>query len=178
MPKKNYFNVVTPVGRLLYANLIEPRLKYNSTTDYEYSVRFLIPKSEDVTQLKAAIEKARADGGLKDGWMNPLKDGDVDSKTAFDAGHWWMKVTTKNKKPVKDLMKKEVEDQTELYNGREARLSLGASFWESPNGQGVKLYLSGTLLMPGGEPFVPDAFSEFYSDAESVSDEAFDTDPF
>jgi len=175
--------VVTDKVRLSYCHLFEPFSSFEGQ-DPKYSVVILIPKSDTRTIKKikaaqqAALELGKAskfNGSIPKNWKNTLHDGDEEAdldKNPEYEGHYYMTVSNKTKPGVVDQALNAVIDQTEVYSGCYARVSLNAYAFNVSGSKGVSFGLNHVQKLEDGEPF--GSFSRAEDDFDVV--EGFESD--
>lgn len=157
--------VITGKVRLSWPNLFEPKV-IGDDGKLKFSVMALIPKTDKKT-VKALFDaeaQAKEEGKAKWGGKIPnnlkpsiIKDADEDG-TAEDyperAGHYYMSVSSDEKyRPgVVDQNVNPILDQTEIYSGVYARLSIGAFPYNNPKAKGVSFGLNHVQKMGDGAP--------------------------
>ena len=161
--------VVTGQVRLSFPYLFKPRQPAKGQDgDPKYSVMILIPKTDTATIEKIKAAEARAleigkatkfGSNFKMSSLAPsiIKDADEDG-TAEDyperAGHLYMTVSAReqNKPEVVDRYVKEILDQSEVYSGVYAKVSIGAfAYVYGDMKKGVSFGLNNVQILGGGE---------------------------
>ena len=133
MAKQNSTKVVTGIVRLSYANIWEAKAPL-SGGEPRYSCSQLIPKSdtETLNAIKAAIDCAIQEGIGKFGGKIPnkaqlklpLRDGDLERDDEAYKGCWFINAKSKTAPQVVDRNVKPILDQSEIYSGVYARVSI------------------------------------------------------
>lgn len=156
--------VVTGKVRLSFPYLFKPR-PGDEGNDAKYSVMLLIPKSDTMTMtaLRKAEEIATEQGvtskfGGKRTGLSPsiIKDGDEDG-TAEDyperEGMFYMTVNAQEsyKPQVVDRGLNPILDQSEVYSGAYARVSVSAFPYKREVKKGVSFGLNNVQILGGGE---------------------------
>lgn len=176
--------VVTGPVRLSFPNLFEPRARKEGAPK-KYSVLLLIPKSDKETlkKLKAAEAAAAEEGkNTKFGGRIPkfesiIHDGDESDLEIYpeQAGHYIMNVSSSEQyRPgIIDKNRNKVLDQSEVYPGVYARVSLDAYAYASPEKKGVTFGLGNVQVLGYGESLsgaikAEDEFDEFEVEEESL----------
>lgn len=156
--------VVTGKVRLSFPHLFEAQ-QVNGEGEPKYSVMILIPK--DDTATLEAIDAAQAEAAeigknTKFGGKVPanlasiIKDGDEDG-TAEDyperAGHIYMTVSSSQKfRPgVVDRNVNDIVDQSEVYSGVFAKVSMTAFPYTFGSKKGVSFGLNNVQVLGGGD---------------------------
>jgi hypothetical protein len=165
--------VTTGKVRLSFPYLFKPRQpSAGQDGEPKYSTMLLIPKTDKKTiaALRAAEKTALVNGaatlGLQDTskavlgqrGLSPsiIKDADEDG-TAEDyperAGHYYMTVNAQVtfKPEVVDRNLQEIIDQSEVYSGVYARVSLNAFAYKRPEKKGISFGLGNVQILGGGE---------------------------
>lgn len=132
----------TPVGRASYPAIFKPKLKYQKTDEYEYSIELLYDKKTDHSEFKKKCDLALAEvyGNDKKKWpaniVYPLADQEilidkiVQKGTGGSIDHLApgslyarFKTNAKNRPLVVDEDMNEVIDETKVYGGCFVRVS-------------------------------------------------------
>lgn len=163
----NSTKVITEKVRLSYCNLFTPRVG-DDGNDPKYSVCLLIPKTAKVTlaKIKKAMEAAKVAGIAKLGGKippnlkNPLHDGDVEKDLEENpeyAGCYYMNVSAKQKPVIvgteRDIDDKliPITDETEVYSGCYARVSINFAAYNWNGSKGIGAYLNNVQKLEDGE---------------------------
>lgn len=152
-------NIVTNKVRLSYVNLLRPRT--NDKGEEKYDVCILVPKSDKETLdlIKSAIEAAKAEWKSKFGKLppqlkQPLRDGDTERDTDEQPeykGHYFFNATSQKKPGVVDRHTNILTDETEVYSGMYARVSV--NFYPYSNeSKGIAAGLKNVQKLADGEP--------------------------
>ena len=135
--------------RLSYANLFEPR--ENKSGDLRYGTALIIPHDHpQVKELKASIDEAGEEKfGKKWASMlkksNPLHDADEDGKSDDDAnyeGCYYINTSSKRKPQVVDRQVQPILDESEIWSGCYANVSIAIFAFEVPENKGVSFGLN------------------------------------
>lgn len=158
--------------RLSYAQLFTPKADDNG--NLKYSVTCLIPKTDkdQVAKIKAAIEAAKKKDAAKIGTgasKNPLLDGDAQEDGVYkykgeeNRGHYLLRTSTQNKPGVVDQNVQPILDQSEVYSGCFANVSVNFYGYNSKTNKGVAPGLNNVQKVKDGEPLSggPRADDEF-----------------
>ena len=161
----NPTKVVTGKVRLSYTHLFSP-YAHNNGGEAKYSTTVLVPKSdlETKTRIDSAIEAAKQAG--KDKWNGvvppilavPVYDGDgvrpSDGMPFGDEckGHWVFTASSKQAPGVVDLGANPIMDQSEMYSGVYARVSVNFFPYNSNGKKGVGCGLNNVQKLTDGEP--------------------------
>lgn len=205
MPENTSTKVVTGKVRLSYPNLFKARAAEEGQ-DPKFSVEILVPKSDTRTVEKiraaqnaaAASDKGRkALGDSAPTWgsekfphkkfTDTLRDGDDDDENEGRperAGHWFMNVRSSAQyKPGvvnKDL--EEVSDQSEVYGGVYARVSMTAYAFSTQGNKGVSFGLNSVQVLGYGDSFgtaredAAEVFGDGFEDPDAPEDGEGDDD--
>ena len=128
----------------------------------KYSVSLLIPKDDEETiaAIHAAIDAAIEEGIAKFGGKKPnkaaiklpLRDGDVERDDDAYKGHYFVNANSTTPPQIVDRMVKPILDQTEVYSGCYARVSLNFYAFNSNGNKGVACGLGNIQKVRDGEP--------------------------
>ena len=194
--------VVTGRVRLSYPNLFKARAAEEGQ-DPKFSVEVLIPKTDTktVAKIRAAQNAAAEAGkGKKLGdviptWGSPsfphkkftdtLRDGDdadeADGRPERE-GHWFVNVRSdaKFKPGVVDKDRQQVLDESEVYGGVYARVSMSAYAFSVQGNKGVSFGLNSVQVLGYGDNFggaredAEEVFNDDFEDADAPEDGADD----
>jgi hypothetical protein len=157
--------VVTGKVRLSFPYLFEPRPAAKEGDQPKFSVMLLIPKSDKVTMkaLREAESEAKEigktskwSGKIPANLTSIIKDGDEDG-TAEDyperEGHYYMTVGSdpKYRPGVVDRRVQPIMDQSEVYSGVYAKVSITAFPFNKNGNKGVSFGLNNVQVLGGGE---------------------------
>jgi hypothetical protein len=191
----NSTKVITGKVRLSYPELFKAR-KANENADPKFSVEVLVPKTDTKTVAKiraAQNAAATSDQGVKAlGPQSPantyggekfngkkfgdtLRDGDDPDENEGRPereGHWFLTVRSSERyKPgVVDKDSNPVMDQSEVYGGVYARVSMAAFAFSTEGNKGVSFGLNNVMVLGYGDPFggarasAEDDFSDDFED--------------
>jgi len=150
--------LVTGVVRLSYANIWAP--KSINGGDEKYSVCLLIPKSDTktVNGIKKAIEEAKVEGSAKFGGKippalkTPLRDGDEErpDDEAY-AGHYFINANSKDRPQIVDARVQPILDQSEVYSGCYAKVSVAFYAFNTNGNKGIACGLGNIQKIKDGE---------------------------
>ena len=153
-------NIVTGKVRLSYAHVWEPAA-INDSSDLKYSVSIIIPKSdkETVNKIKKAIEQAKEDGKAKFGGKIPpnlklpLRDGDIErpDDPAYE-NSYFINATSKEKPQIVEKNVQPILDQSEVYSGCYARVSISIYPFNKEVNKGIGCGLGNIQKIADGEP--------------------------
>lgn len=162
----NILDVVTGKVRLSYVHLFTPYAAQQGQ-EPKYSTTILLPKSDITTKQKidAAINAAIQQGVSKN-WNGvrppilaiPIHDGDgvrPSDGMPFNAeckGHWVFTASSKQKVEVVDINLNPIMDQTQVYSGIYARVSIRFYPFNTNGKKGVGCGLYPVQKLEDGEP--------------------------
>lgn len=174
--------VVTGKVRLSYAHLFTPKANEDGK-DPKYSVSILIPKSDTETlrKIKAAVEAVKKDpasvqkwgGKLPPNLKTPLRDGDVEKPDHPEyAGHYFFNASSKQKPGIVDRNLQPILDQTEVYSGCYARVSVNFFAYNTSGNKGIGAGLNHVQKWADGEPLsgrsrAEDDFADAFSEEDN-----------
>jgi hypothetical protein len=157
---KEITKVVTGMVRLSFANIWEP--KSINGSDPKYSVSLIIPKEdkETIAEINAAIDAAIKEGIGKFGGKSPnkaaikmpLRDGDVEREDEAYKGCYFLNANSKTAPQVVDRRVKTVMDQSEVYSGCYAKVSINFYAFNTNGNKGVACGLGNIQKVKDGEP--------------------------
>jgi len=152
--------VTTGKVRLCFPHLFEP-YAYDPEDEPKYSAQLLIPKSDRETleklrkaEAEAATEAKAWGGKAPKSWTSIISDGDQADLERFPEreGNWVMSVNA-NKKFAPQVVDRNVQailDQTEVYSGVYARVSVTAFTFDFNGKKGVGFALGNVQILGGG----------------------------
>ncbi len=158
--------VVTGKVRLSYVHLFTPYANQPGA-EPKYSVTLLIPKSDIATKqrIDAAINAAIQDGvssrwnGVRPPQIHlPIHDGDgvrpSDGMPFGEEckGHWVMTASSKDKPEIVDLNLNPIINQSEVYSGIYAHVSVRFFAYNSNGKKGIGCGLGNVQKVSDGEP--------------------------
>ncbi len=165
MSNNNPTYVVTGKVRLSYAHLFTP---YSTNGgDAKYSVTILLPKSDYATKQRIdAATKAAAQAGISAKWNGaqppiiamPIHDGDgvrpSDGMPFGDEckGNWVFTASSKNAPQIVDLGLNPIINQSDVYSGIYARVSINFFAYNSNGKKGIGCGLGNVQKIEDGEP--------------------------
>lgn len=152
--------VTTGKVRLSFPRLFKPYSSDDSPP--KYSTMLMIPKSdrETLKKLRAAEEEAAHEGKAWGNrppkkWDSIIHDGDEEDLERYPEreGHWVMSVRSSAdfKPQVVDRHMNEILDQSEVYSGVYARVSVSAFTFDFQGKKGVSFGLNNVQILGGGE---------------------------
>lgn len=157
-------HVVTGVARLSYAHLTQPYGQNGQ--EPKYSVTVLVPKADTATmqRINAAMEAAIQDGAARL-WggrpamiPTPVYDGDgtrpSDGKPFGPEckGHYVFTTSSKNQPEIVDAFGNPIINQTEIYSGMYAHVSVDFYPYANSGRKGVGCGLGNVMKVQDGEP--------------------------
>ena len=198
MTEKRNTKVTTPLARLSFPSLFEPRPKMSGQGE-EYSCNLLFAKGTDLTAMKKlAFDACVAKWGEdkknwpvnlrninwkthlsqngKDGW--PFRDGDMQDYDGY-ADMISVRVSSSNRPAVFDRNVVPIMDKDEVYAGCYVHASVSAFAWhhQQSGNKGVSFGLLGIQKVKDGEPFsrraTPDDFAPYEEAADASEDTEF-----
>ena len=176
--------VVTGKVRLSYVHLFEPYASFEGN-DAKYSTVILVPKSDKktVAAIKAAQQaaleagKAKFNGAIPKNWKNTFRDGDDEDQVDHERnpeykGHYFMTVSNKQRPGVVDRSLNPIMDQSEVYSGCYARVSMNAFAFNVSGNKGVSFGLNHVQKLADGDPLGNITKAE--DDFEALDDDDMD----
>lgn len=158
----NDTKVVTGKVRLSYVHLFEPYSSFEGV-EPKFSTVILVPKTDVATvnaiktAQRIALENGKSSkfgGTIPKAWKNTFRDGDEEGdleKNPEYAGHYFMTVSNKTKPGLVDQAVNPIMDQTELYSGCYARVSITAFPFSASGSKGVSFGLNHVQKLADGE---------------------------
>ena len=153
-------NLITPMFRGSYCNLITPRVPGKKGAaqegkDPKYSILIVLPKDDPDTdkflkRLRVAIDEATTEKFGKPVAHQklkhfPIRDGDADDNEDF-AGHWLIPASSKFKPGALDSKGQKLFSEDQLYSGAWYRAAISVWAWDSDlGGRGVSVNLHNVL---------------------------------
>jgi hypothetical protein len=162
--------------RLSYANLFEAR--ENQSGDLRYSTALIIPKDHpQIDDLHALVDEVGEEKfGKKWASMrkktDPVHDADEDGKADDDPvyeGTFYINTSSKRKPQVVDRQVQPILDDSEIWSGCYANVSIAVFAFEVPENKGVSFGLNNVQKVKEGERLggAPNADEEF----EAIDDD-------
>lgn len=152
--------VVTGVVRLSYANVWSP-VSINDGTP-KYSVSLIIPKGDEKTlsDINAAIDNAIRDGAAKFGGKIPnkaslklpLRDGDIERDDEAYRDSYFLNANSRSAPQIVNSRVQPILDQSEVYSGCYARVSINFYAFNSNGNRGIACGLGNIQKVKDGEP--------------------------
>ena len=150
--------VVTNEVRVSYANVFTP--KSINGGDEKYSVSLIIPKSdtETIALINKAIDQAITDGVSKFGGKKPnkaalklpLRDGIEKDDEAYEDAYF-INCNSKTAPQIVDLNRQPITDETEVYSGCYARVSINFYAFNTNGNKGIACGLGNIQKTRDGE---------------------------
>ena len=170
--KTNARRVVTPLGRLSYANIFKPNA-INEGDVPKYSCELIFDKDEDIAALRAAANLAAEEkfgiGKVPKKLRSPFRDGEDRDQPAYE-GKIFIGARSKDRPGViVGPNRDECIDESEVYSGCYCRISVTAFAYDFQGNKGVSFALNHVWKVKDGESFGSriDAADEFESFAEA-----------
>lgn len=187
----NPAHVVTGKVRISYEHLFKP-YSPNGNGEPKYSCTVLVPKSDLATKQRIdAAVRAATEAGISKSWNGtrppmvavPVHDGDgprpSDGMPFGEEcrGHWVFTASSKQPPQVVDLGLNPIINQSDVYSGMYARVSITFFPYNSNGKKGIGCGLNNVQKLEDGEPLggrtnAADDFSEGYG-APSVGNGYF-----
>jgi hypothetical protein len=157
----NKTQITTGVVRLSYAHVWEP-VAIEDGADKKYSASLIIPKKDKATlaKIQKAITTAKEiaieknGGKLPKKFATPLHDGDEDREDdkAY-AKSFYVNANAKTKPGIVDYPGcNEILDQSEVYSGCYARVSITFYYYNKAGNTGIACGLNNIQKIKDGEP--------------------------
>lgn len=152
-------NMTTPIGRVSFPYLFDKAKSLDPEKDGKYEVTLYIPKTEDISALRANLERVCKEAfGAKFQSLEklkhpPIKDGD--NKDASDPayGHWIIRAKSSKRPGVVDASRARIESKEAIYGGCYGRVNITPGSYSGPTGFGVTLYLNAVQKVKDGDRF-------------------------
>jgi hypothetical protein len=156
----NDTRVVTNKVKLSYANVWEPK-SINGGAE-RYSVSLIIPKDdkETIDLINQAIDNAIEAGIGKFGGKKPnkatiklpLRDGDVEKDDSIYEGCYFINCNSKQAPQIIGSDKMPITNQSEVYSGCYARVSISMFAFNTNGNKGIACGLGNIQKLEDGEP--------------------------
>lgn len=162
----NIQQVTTGKVRLSYTHLFQP-YAHKPDQEAKYSTTILVPKSDIATKqrIDTALQAA-VQSGISEKWNGvrppilaiPVHDGDgprpSDGMPFGDEcrGHWVFTASSKNPIAIVDINMNPIINQTEIYSGIYARVSVSFFAYNSNGKKGIGCGLGPVQKLEDGEP--------------------------
>ncbi|MEW6663040.1 MAG: ssDNA-binding protein [Bacillota bacterium] len=167
MSNQNPQRVVTGKVRLSYCHLFTPYANPNGNGEPKYSVTILLPKSDVATKQRIDVAiQAAVSAGISSRWNGvrppqiaiPIHDGDgvrpSDGMPFGDEykGHWVFTASSKQPPQIVDLSLNPIINQSEVYSGIYARVSVQFFPYSNSGKKGIGCSLGNVQKLEDGEP--------------------------
>ena len=151
--------MTTPTGRVSFPYLFEKAKSLDPEKDGKYEVTLYIPKTEDISKLRANLEKVCREAfgakfqSLEKLKHQPIKDGDEKDPSDAAYGHWIVRAKSSKRPVVVDGSRSPIESKDAIYGGCYGRINVTPASYAIPTGWGVTLYLNAVQKVKDGERF-------------------------
>jgi hypothetical protein len=151
--------LTTPTGRVSFPYVFEKAKSLEAGKEGKYEITLLIPKTEDISKLRAMCEKVAKEAfgakfqGLEKLKHPPIKDGDDKDPTDPAFGHWIIRGKSSKRPIVVDASRSAIESKEAVYGGCYGRINVTPASYQIPTGWGVTLYLNAVQKVKDGEKF-------------------------
>lgn len=183
MANEKKTKVITGTVRLSYAHIWEPAAINGG--EEKYSVSLVIPKSDKATiaKIRVAIDAAIEEGIGKFGGKKPnkntlklpLRDGDAERpEDEVYADCYFVNANSKTPPQVVDTRVQPILDQSEVYSGCYARVSVTFYAFNSNGNKGIACGLGNIQKVRDGEPLGGASRAEDDFDALEEDDDFLD----
>lgn len=154
--------ITTPVFRLAFANIFQPRVNDLSGKE-EYSCVMLFPKETDIAALKNAIRNVAREtfpklfetsgGKWPESLRKPIGNGDEKADEWGEAfkGHYYIRTSSHFKPLVVDKRNQDVIDPDQVYSGCYCRAVVSPYAYDQKGNKGVSVGLVGIQFVRDGE---------------------------
>lgn len=174
--KRTGTKVTTGKIRLSYVHLFEPYAIEGN--EPKYSASLIIPKDDKETLkvIKEAIEEAKELGKSKFGGKTPanlktpLRDGDEErpDDESYE-NSFFLNANSRNKPGIVDVNVHPILDETEVYSGCYARVTLNFYAYSASGNKGIAAGLGNVQKLVDGEPL--GGFTRAEDEFEAVENE-------
>ncbi len=159
-------NILTPVFRVSYPNVMKPKLN-NLSGKQEYSLEALFPIDADISALKAAAKAAIVEkwGEDQTKWpknlRNPIKKQgertkEIDGKTVLPEpyvdGAFYLSLKSTQKPGLVNEQVEDIIDASEFYAGCFARATVSVYAYDQAGNRGVGFGLMNIQKVKDGDP--------------------------
>ena len=151
--------MTTPTGRVSFPYVFEKAASLEAGKEGKYEITLYIPKSEDISKLRANLEKVAKEAfGAKFQSLEklkhpPIKDGDDKDPSDPAYGHWIIRAKSAKRPVVVDASRSPIESKEAIYGGCFGRINITPASYAIPTGWGVTLYLNAVQKVKDGERF-------------------------
>jgi hypothetical protein len=174
--------MTTPTGRVSFPYVFEKAKAMEAGKEGKYEITLYIPKSEDISKLRANLEKVAKEAfgakfvSLEKLKHPPIKDGDEKDPSDPAYGHWIIRAKSAKRPVVVDASRSPIESKEAIYGGCYGRINITPSSYAQQTGWGVTLYLNAVQKVKDGEKFggggvsAEDVFEALASDSSNEDD--------
>ncbi len=174
--KRTGTKVTTGKVRLSYVHLSQPHGMEGNEPKYSASVIFSKDDTENLKAIKEAINEAKEQGKSKFGGKipanikTPLRDGDEErpDDEAY-ANSYFLNANSKNKPGIVDINVHPILDESEIYSGVYARLTLNFYAYSASGNKGIAAGLGNVQKLADGEPL--GGFTRAEDEFEAIENE-------
>lgn len=151
--------MTTPTGRISFPYVFEKAASLEAGKEGKYEVTLYIPKTEDISALRANLEKVCKEAfGAKFQSLEklkhpPIKDGDEKDPSDPAYGHWIVRAKSSKRPVVVDASRTNIESKEAIYGGCYGRINVTPASYQIPTGWGVTMYLNAVQKVKDGERF-------------------------
>jgi hypothetical protein len=151
--------MTTPTGRISFPYVFEKATSLEAGKEGKYEVTLYIPKTEDISKLRANLEKVcREAFGAKFQSLEklkhpPIKDGDEKDPSDPAYGHWIIRAKSAKRPLVVDASRTQIESKEDIYGGCYGRINVTPASYSIPTSWGVTLYLNAVQKVKDGSRF-------------------------
>lgn len=151
--------MTTPTGRVSFPHVFEKAASLEAGKEGKYEVTLYIPKSEDISKLRANLEKVAKEAfGAKFQSLEklkhpPIKDGDEKDPSDPAYGHWIIRAKSAKRPLVVDASRTPIESKEAIYGGCYGRINVTPSSYSIATGFGVTMYLNAVQKVKDGDRF-------------------------
>lgn len=174
--KRTGTKVTTGKIRLSYVHLFEPYAIEGNEPKYSASVIISKDDKETLKAIKEAIEEAKELGKAKFGGKiptnlkTPLRDGDEErpDDESYE-NSYFLNANSRNKPGIVDVNVHPILDETEVYSGCYARVTLNFYAYSASGNKGIAAGLGNVQKIADGEPL--GGFTRAEDEFEAVENE-------
>lgn len=152
--------MITGVVRLAYVRVFEPH-SMNEGADPKYSVCVIVSKDDEetISRIKMAVEDAKKEGESKWGGKIPknlklpLRDGDLEREDQEEFENcYFFNCSSKQAPGIVDVDRMPIFEQSEIYSGIFARVSVNFYAFNSNGNRGIACGLNNIQKIRDGQP--------------------------
>ena len=178
MPKKEIAQIITPVFRVSFPQVFQPKAAPGSDKE-KYSVVMIFKAGEDLGKLKGLLKKCVAEkypnGEIPAGFTTPLKDGNEKTYDGYK-DTIYATASSMQQPGVIDETKKVILEPRDFYSGCYAIATVTAYCWSYMGKHGVSLGLQNLMKMNDGEPLTGGSSAEAdFEDIDLPEDDEVET---